>query len=254
MPKLTSSNKLKPGIKKEDYQKLVAVGLLTDGMFSKRSCRNTYVIEFYSNDMTLHESFQSFMKLGFEREKTSYFRKDVYKRVIVTAYELSPKSDIIKTLKELSPEYITKWNSDPQPNLNFLLKCKKELKELAVRFAMSCDGCVSVAHMKTGKIIPSIKFACAHPTMVREWRGLFKDIGISTSIDIDNANWSNIHGIRSTKEESISNFMKMGGFYPTSIKVQGGNYSGLSKNKVLTGICEWFKNKEKDIDQIIFNK
>ena len=88
---------------KEDYQKLIAVGILTDGSFRPKHCRNTQIVEFYSNDPCLHEAFQDFMKLGFGRPNTSYYHYSKAKRVIVTGYELSKKDNIVKSLKKLLP-------------------------------------------------------------------------------------------------------------------------------------------------------
>ncbi|MBW2980785.1 hypothetical protein KY360_05200 [Candidatus Woesearchaeota archaeon] len=243
-------------MEKEDYQKLVAVGILTDGSFRIKKCRNTQLIEFYSNDSLLHLTFQECMRKGFGRDNTSYFHRDKNRyrsngSLIITGYELSKKDNIVKVLKELSPTYKTKENSNPQPSIRFLLSQKDEVKELAVRFAMSCDGCVSVAHLKSGKIQASLKFACAHPILVYEWKKLFSDVGINTCLDKDRANWSNIHGLISSKKRSIMRLQEIGGFYPRPIKVQNGNYKGLHKNQVLNGICEWFKDKKSNIDALI---
>jgi len=169
MNDLLSLNKLR--LSKEDYQKLVAIGLITDGAFIFKACRNTQVIEFYGNDTILHLTFQNLMREGFGRDKTSFYfklkrknRDDLYK----TGYELSIRDSIVKKLKILSTTYTTKVNSNPQPTINFLLNKKNELKELAVRFAMSCDGCVSVAHTRLKGVIRDKLFRrclrCGKPT------------------------------------------------------------------------------------------
>lgn len=241
-------------IKRKEYEILVAVDLMTDGSLMVKKCRNTRLVEFYTNDLCLHLEFQNLMKFAFGRDKVSYFQIDKLRgrgRLTITGYELSKNDLIIKYLLDLSPTYRTGRNNLKIPAVRFLFQQNNRIKELAVRFAMSCDGGMSVAHLKSGKIITSLKFACAHPSLVLEWKSVFAEIGIHTFVDKDRANWSGIHGLVAKSRQSITRFQEIGGFYPTAVEVQNGNYKGIPKNQVLDGICAWLKNKHLDIDKVI---
>lgn len=239
-------------LKKEYCRKLAAVGLITDGAVMKKKSRGTIVLEFYSNDKSMHKTFQCLMSRGFGVNKTCYFFEK--NRVLTTGYEFSRNNKNVRYLMNLTPTYTTKKECLKIPTIRFLLDSDIELKQKAVRFAMSCEGCVSVAHKKDGKIVPSLKFACAHPLLVEEWKMLFEEVGIEISLDKDNANWSGLHGLITSKKGSIRKFKEIGGFFPVSVEVQGGNYKGLLKNKVLGGVNKWMGDKEQNIDRLILNE
>ncbi len=234
----------------EECRKIVAVGLLTDGSVNIKACRKWVLqISYYNKDFSMHLAFQRLFKKGFKKDLRKVYRVG---HVYATIYQLSSNGEIGDELKALSPTYNTDKTAISKPTINFLFNQRRIIKELAIRFAMSNDGGISITHPKNGTATVRLKFACTHPDLVTEWKELFNSLGIKMAIDKDNGVWSGLHGLVGNAN-SVRAFYGIGGFYPKTVKVCRGNFIGLAKNHVLSGSVEWMKDKNKPIDDVIRN-
>lgn len=224
-------------LSKEELQKVVAVGFLTDGNIYYRKFNNTYSLTFYSCDQNMHDYFQRIVHLAFDEKRSAYMKR---KKIDLwtTDYSRGVKNPMIKTLLDFSSTYCTTKRYNP--SLNFLLNERDEVKIQAIRFAMSCDGSVSIKRSKSGARGFALRLACAHPKLVLEFQKIFRDIGINTHIDRDKYIWSGIHGLCTGAKDSFRRFAEIGGFLPENVKVTNGRYIGYEKNEVLSKILAEF--------------
>ncbi len=222
-------------LKPVEWQKVVAVGVLTDGSLCRRKSDGKYMLRFSSSDKNLHAFFQKLVLVAFN-EGPSGFGKTKDQNMWITSYQRSPKNPMIQKLLSFSATYSTK--EDTKPFLNFLLDERNEVKIQALRFAMSCDGSVSIKKRSNGVKGYELKLACAHPALNAQWQALFHGIGLDMNMCRDKNVFSGIQGISSGKKESFQRFAEMGGFLPTNVKVTNGNYIGMEKNEVLKAIVE----------------
>jgi len=235
-PKLDLSNvdeTIFQALKPEDWQKVVAAGLLTDGYLYHRKFDNRYLMSFYSVDKNLHAFFQKLVLVAFN-ERSTTFLKTKNQNLWVSYYCKSANNSMIKRLLNFSKTYCTGKGRDP--SLNFLLNERAEVKVQAMRFAMSCDGSISIKKKPNNNIGCELKLACAHPELNLQWQRLFHSIGLYMNICRDKNVFSGIQGISSSKKDTVRRFAEIGGFLPTNVKVTNGNYIGLEKNQVLQKI------------------
>jgi len=225
----TSFQTLEP----KEWQKIVAVGLLTDGYMYRRKSDNRYLVSFYSVDKNLHVFFQKLILVAFN-ERVTTFLKTKNSKLWVSYYCKSANNPMIKTLLSFSNTYCT--NKKMSPSLDFLLNERAEVKLQALRFAMSCDGSISVKKRQTGGIAYELKLACSHPVLNLQWKKLFHSIRLDLNICKDKNVSSGIQGLSTSKKRNLVRFAEIGGFLPTDVKVTNGNYVGLQKNQVLQKI------------------
>ncbi len=223
-------------LKPENWQKVVAVGFLTDGSLYRRKSDNKYMLDFASCDKTMHAFFQKLVFIAFNESRSS-FLKQKRDNLWMTYYHRSVNNSMVKKLFHFSKTYHT--GQPDNPSLEFLLDEREEVKVQALRFAMSCEGSVSIKKKKRGKGF-ALRLACAHPKLVLQWQMLFQDIGIYMNIDMDKATWSGIHGLACARRASFQRFAEIGGFLPTNVKVTNGNFIGLEKNEVLRKILNTY--------------
>ncbi len=243
---LVNENEMKELLSPEDWQKIVAVGLLTDGYVALRKRDKRYNVRFFSCDTRLLSCFRTMIKIAFEESYTS-LTKGGHNRVWLLDYQKGKNSEMMKKLLSFSKTYCT--NSGAEPSLDFLLKEKMKTKIMAIRFAMSADGSVSIKQ-SGNRVSFALRLACAHPDLVWQWKNLFADIGIDIRIDKDKAIYSGIHGLATSKKSSFSRFNEIGGFFPENVKVTNGKFIGLEKNQVLNFICDCIKNNNRNINSI----
>ena len=225
---------------REEAQKICAVFLLTDGHVKHRRSRNKLILNFYGKDESLHRAYKEFMELGFERQPSYYCSFDRSKRVFVTGYEFNEHSDSLKRFNSFSPTYTTKGIAGKEPSITFLFNEKREVQSLAFRIAMSTEGSIGISfHRFENRLEPRLRLACTSPTLVQQWQTIASKLGIEMNLDMDKASWSGIHGLRTSKKESILNFCAIGGFYPRNVKISRGKHDGLKKNALLFEIKDW---------------
>lgn len=224
-------------LSKEELQKVVAVGLYTDGSVYHRKWDNKYMLSFSSTDQNLHNYFQKLVFLAFE-ESPSAFLKVKSKNLWLTCYQRGANNPMIKSLFALTPTFTTKKGFEP--SLNFLFNEREEVKAHALRFAMSCDGSVSIKSVRPSKPWKSyaLRLACANPKLNEEFQKLFADVGISMRIDRDKNTWSGIHGLATSRKADFHRFWQMGGFAPENVKVTNGKLVGFTKNEILDQIIQ----------------
>ncbi|MDO8625055.1 MAG: hypothetical protein Q7R47_03155, partial [Candidatus Diapherotrites archaeon] len=153
------------------------------------------------------------------------------------------KNPMVQKLLSFTPMYRT--NRGSTPSLDFLLTQRDELKIQAIRFAMSCEGSVSIKRKKKTGFRYALRLACTHPALVPIWQKLFQDIGLKMYLDMDKDTWSGIHGITTGHKEAFRRFAQLGGFLPENVKVTNGKNIGLEKNEVLRKILVIIKNAKK---------
>lgn len=221
---------------KEELQKVVAVGLYTDGYVYHRKWDNKYMLSFSSSDPNLHAYFQKLVFLAFG-ESPSAFIKVKGKNLWVTYYQRGSQNQMVLALFKLSPTFSTKKGNEP--SLEFLFNEREDVKIQALRFGMSCDGSVSIkTNGKENWKCYSLRLACANPKLNLEFQKLFADIGITMRIDRDKKTWSGIHGLATGRKSDIFRFWEIGGFAPENVKVTNGKLIGLTKNEVLDRIIQ----------------
>ncbi len=214
-----------------EWQKVVAAGILTDGSLYYRKFDNKYLIRFYSSDLNMHSFFQKAVLIGFGEHCSATIKKR-NENVWITHYIRSTKNVMVRKLLSFSRTYsTTKGNC---PSLHFLLNEKENVKIHALRFAMSCDGSISIK--KDGG--RSLKLACAHPKLALQFKQLFEDIGIMMNLTRDKNTWSGVQGLESHRNDSIKRYAEIGGFLPQNVKVTNGNRVGMLKNDVLNMAVE----------------
>jgi len=231
----------------EESQKLAAIGFMTDGNIYYRKFENKYLLRFFSCDQAMHDYFQNLIRFAFN-ENPSAFTKHKSKKLWTTEYHRGVNNQMVRTLLSFSDDYCTsKWHF---PSLQFLFDEKEELKIKALRFAMSCDGSVSIKKGRSGKSF-SLRLACANPGLIADFQKMFQDIGICMKIDRDKSTWSGFHGLCSTANDSFIRFDKIRGFLPEDVKVTNGKFVGLRKNKVLKNIISQIKHKTKPAKELL---
>ena len=243
-----NENQMRELLSPEKWQKIVAVGLLTDGCVLPRKSDKRYHVRFFSCDFTLHRCFKTMIKIAFEENQTSFI-KGKQNSVWILDYQKSKNSKMMKNLLAFTKSYTCKANC--KPSLKFLFDENLETKKIAVRFAMSTDGSVSIKRNKHKKRIDfSLRLACAHPDLVLQWKKIFNDIGLDMRIDLDTAIFSGIHGLTTSKKINFLRLNELGGFFPDNVKVTNGKCIGLMKNQVLDFICKSLKKGKRNIKDI----
>ena len=226
-------------LSKEELQKVVAVGLYTDGNVYHRKWDNKYMLSFSSTDINLHNYFQKLVFLAFE-ESPSGFYKVKNKNLWVTCYQRGVNNQMVKSLFALTPTFTTKKGYEP--SLNFIFNEREEVKAQALRFAMSCDGSVSIKissnPKRLGEKSYALRLACANPKLNEDFKKIFEDVGINMRIDKDKRTWSGVHGLATHKKADFLRFWQMGGFAPENVKVTNGKLIGMTKNEVLDRIIQ----------------
>jgi len=229
-------------LNRKSAQKLIAVFLLTDGYLKYRKDRRQYILQIFSDDDEFHNCFADLMGYAFDKG-TTFKHFDKSRRVKVSGYEIPHDSEIVKCLFSFCSDYRTGGNTDA--TLNFLMDEPESVKKLAFRIAMTAEGSIGISKSRSKRIEePRLRFACAHPGLVKEWKNLIASLNITMNLDRDSANWSGIHGLITCKLENIVRFWKLGGFYP-DIRIQSGKNIGFTKNEMLSAVIEWNKQGKK---------
>lgn len=212
---------------------LLAIMLITDG------CVSDNIIEFTSKDKTLRDFYVYLCRLNGVKKIFCRKANDIYRIYFFD-------KTTIKKLKRISPSYktspsrnqkINEYFKEPQPTLKKFFKLPKKIIKECIRIAMSCDGNISIrilTHSTKIKLRPELTLNCAHPFLVKEWKKLFKIVGIKMKIQKNKCVWGGIRGISTEKIEEIEKFYKLGGFInKVKISKKSKRLGGVEKNKVL---------------------
>lgn len=223
----------------DDAKILLLSFLMTDGSVSYIKKRKHYLIRIYGYDKSIHDIFVLFAKKGFGIEKPTWYFASYGNTVNATCYQRWAKTEIVKTLFQLSPSFRKKPNKNEsikdflalsKPTIKSVMDCSREVRKLFFRIAMSCDGYITLLYGRK----PRLGLACAHPKLALEWQKLAESIGLEFKIEKDRYTWSGIHGLETANIATIEKFHGMGGFYPEDVKVcRSKKYKGYKKNDIL---------------------
>ena len=231
---------------------LIGVMLLTDGMLTKT---NQPRMTYFSNDMILHNKFQTLINTTYNTSITSFFaEKNGHRTIYARKEHLSVMDDLLKLSPSFktSPGYISKeeYCNKPQPTLSFLDKCNRKTKIAAINIAMSAEGSIEIIRRENGSIKGVLKLACSHPALVEEWRALFSEFRIKFNIMKDRNIWSGIHGLRTTRSDYILKFYELGGFV-NKVKIhRGKRFKNVEKNRVLEAFVKFKKAGIKEYTKL----
>ena len=215
---------------KSVFPELLAVFLLTDGYIKKGGG-----IMLICTDETLQRYFLTLLKQNYGLAPTvnSYMSKG--KETIVNSVT------VVSELLNLSPSYNTyprncsmeDYFRRPQPTLSFLENEDLSILKEIVRIAMSTDGTMLV-DFPHNSIYPILEFGCAHPTLLYEWKEIFKRVGLKSFILKSKVTWSGFKGIGIKELKSIRRFIEIGGFVD-GVEITGKSryYKGVTKNNLL---------------------
>jgi hypothetical protein len=218
-----------------DFPKLIAVFLLTDGYLKKGGG-----IMLISTDEILQRYFLTLLKEYYDLAPTTKSYMKNGKETIVHS------KTVYSQLLNLSPTYntypvncnIEEYLQKLQPSLDFLDFENSELLKESIRIAMSTDGTVNV-DFPYNSIYPKLEFSCAHPGLAKEWKRIFKKVGINSFFIKSKITWSKIRGLGIRELKSIQRFAEIGGFIE-DVKITGKSkyYQGVTKNNLLNLILK----------------
>ncbi|MAG08241.1 hypothetical protein CMO89_02110 [Candidatus Woesearchaeota archaeon] len=188
-----------------------------------------------------------------------------YKSIFITTHNFSDK--VLSKIKETCPTFKTspinettkEYLNKPQPSINYLFERPNIEQQTTIRLWANTEGSIGIAlDKKTNLITPSLKIACAHPSLIKELQYLCKINKLNMLVIKEDKNWSGLSALRSNSIETAINFLKIGGFIrSTRISMRSEYFNGLDKQDVLLGILELIirqrKNKTyrtKDINKI----
>lgn len=179
-----------------------------------------------------------------------------HKRSYRTVFERGLKSQCINAIFSLTPSFKTsparqeknEYATIQNPTLEFLSTEPLEIKVLAFRLAMSADG--NVAIINDGLKF-RLRLGCAHPTLVREWKVLTEELGISMNVARDKNTWSGIQGLNTDQKDNLLKFSRYGGFIDGVRAHKSPKYRGFQKNAILFGIKEMIEGKGNSLKEAI---
>ncbi len=176
-----------------------------------------------------------------------------YKSIFVTTHNVSDK--VLSKIKETCPNFKTsprnetleEYLTKPQPSIKYLFKRTSIEQQIAIRLWANTEGSIGIAlDKRTNLITPSLKIACAHPSLIKELQYICKINKLNMLMIKEEKNWSGLSALRSNSIGTTINFLKIGGFIRgTKIKMQSKYFNGLDKQDVLLGILEFMIRQRK---------
>jgi len=214
---------------KDNFHKLIAVFLLTDGNLNGNCMRlictdkilQAYFASLFTQRFKLKPSTKGYMQRGKDSSiNSTVAAKEL--RLLSPNYTTYPRS---KTKKE--------YPEDPQPTLAFLENENEEIIIESIRIAMSCEGSIYPEFVRD-VVYPTLQFSCAHPGLLKQWQKLFKRIGINTFLLRSKKTWSGVKSLGIKELKSIKRFIEIGGFIE-GVEITGKStyYEGIQKNDLL---------------------
>ena len=177
-----------------DLLSLLVTLLITDGYLRKGH------IAFVNKDRGLLNIFADIVShisqanVRIRLKKENIFERSVY------------DSNLAKRLLKYSPTFKTSpatqtrrdYLNGPQPTIKYLFKQNFKTKINCVRLALTADGCLSFNSESKHEFRrrAQLHFACAHPLLIKEWKKLFKQVGLKFWIIKQKNYWVGIKGIR----------------------------------------------------------
>lgn len=202
----------------------------------------------------LHQIFKFLTMKGLGGKPSSFLQP--HKRSYRTVFERGLKSQCINAIFSLTPSFKTSpvrqeknaHATIQNPTLEFFSTEPLEIKVLAFRLAMSADGNVAI-------INDGLKFRLrlgrAHPTLVREWKVLTEELGISMNVARDKNTWSGIQGLNTDQKDNLLKFSRYGGFIDGVRAHKSPEYRAFQKNAILFGIKEMIEGKGNSLKEAI---
>jgi len=238
----------------DEFRKLMAVMLLTDGCFKRRSNRNACQMVYYGRDAVLHHIFKFLAVNGLGGKPSSFLQPG--KRSYHTIFERGLNSQCVNALFSLTPSFKTspgRQNKDEyikmqNPTLKFLFTEPLRIKVLAFRLAMSADGNVAIIK---GGLKFRLRLGCANPALVMEWKTLAEELGISMNVSKDKNTWSGVQGLNTDRKENLLKFLEYGGFIDGVRAHKSLRYRGFQKNAILFGIRDVVEEKSNSLKEAV---
>lgn len=231
--KLPSPSKFYEEVRSEDVSPLplLATLLLTDGYLQKRG-----VVGYTSIDPVLMNVFIDFARAN-SRKLPNLLQRD---NGMLEAYIFD--RELVRELLTLSPSYKKspsntskkEYLDESQPIVDFLLKTDIRTRVYSIRLAMSADGGITARKLINGRMIASLIFGCANPTLLDGWKKVFSSLGIEMGVIKAKVKWAGVGGLIASKKEMLYRFWKLGGFVDgVKITRKSPNFAGVEKNTLL---------------------
>jgi len=223
---------------------LITVILLTDGSSSYRQ----KTVSLYNSDKTALGIFTDLLKVINLNPRESLDRRNglpvVFARgnnVKSLLNEIRKRTPTTKHQPDRNSQTWKEYLKETQPTLSFLNRKSEEIKQLAFRIAISLEGCAIINVFPKRISRPSLQFTCFHPTLIKEWRKIAREVKVPMYIKGNNLSTSSF--------SSFIEFIRIGGFLNGFVASNKSRYfSGIEKNKILLGMLEYFyRVKEKTI-------
>tara|TARA_Y100000294_G_C8553943_1_gene336464 strand:+ start:512 stop:1996 length:1485 start_codon:yes stop_codon:yes gene_type:complete len=228
--------------------------LLTDGSMHKS--KYSYYFDFGSvpKNKKLHDIFADSLYFTLNKYPCMYFspRQDDFSMTsfipdFKKAEEILNICNTVKTgpaSKQNKEDFLT----EVQPSIDYLFKCNKETKKMALRLWFCTEGSISLNRArKRDKIRARLNLACAHPKLIAQLETLLSSFNVQMNIVRNNDTWSGYIGLDTTGKNSILNFLRIGGFL-SGIYVQNSKYHrGIEKQKLLLAILEYIDGEKKGV-------
>lgn len=234
--------------KKIDYRMAVIIPLLlTDG--GEKPSRRLFI----SGASTIvHQLFSDAIFYQYGLLPSSY--KTSYRNIYITTH-IMPK-EVLDDLKSICPKFktspvkqdINSYLMQTQPTIKFLKSCSAFEQQTAIRIWAITEGSIFIGMDKrSSRIYPSLKIACAHPSLVTELKEICRINGMNFHVTKDLKDWSKISGLSSNSILTTLNFLRIGGFISgVTVAKSSKHFSGLDKQHVLLGIFEYILRQRRD--------
>jgi len=221
-----------------DHLSLLISLLMTDGCLMRRS------VFFTNKDRVLLNIFIDILShISKANIRIRLRRKNIFE---ISAYD----SILVKKLLKRSPTFKTSpqtqtkkgYLNGPQPTIKYLFKQNLKTKIACVRLALTSDGCLSFNSESKDEFRKraNLHLACAHPSLTKQWKELFEQVGLKCSIIKQKDYWGGIKGISTRNLKTINKFRELGGFAEgVKISKKSKFLWGYEKNRLLDLVCNY---------------
>jgi len=227
--------------------------LLTDGNVHRNKYSCYFDFFAISKNKKLHDIFADSSYLALNKYPSQYFSlknvNDLRKTSFILRNKEAEKILKICNTTKTAPAKIqdkTDYLKEIQPSVDFLFKCNEKTKKMALRIWFCTEGSISFNRgKKYNTIRPCLNLSCANPKLIKQLKRLLGEFGIEMIIRKSKTNWSGFDGLYATKQKSITNFLKIGGFLPETYVWNSRFHKAVEKQKLLLGILEYISRERK---------
>ncbi len=249
-----------------DVKRIVLLLLLTEG--GGKKYRNIF---FYNRNQLYHELLVDCIWQLTEELPTSYMIPSKYitktgeirntpdteywhKKIVQLVFELSPSLKCKPALLQTK----TAYQSEAQPNGEYLLKGTKLEKELMALLIIGTEGYITPFNNQNGFCSANIGFRCSHPTLLLQFIRIFRDINIHMTLIKDKKSFSKLGGAHNSSYDTGKKILELIRRHGDLLGTIHGNsifHEGVKKSKLLIASLDFYiKQKSGALNRSISRK